>query len=238
MHYLRQRWQAAKTKLDWEVVALSALSIALGLRISEAAAAAPGEAELRFRGTKGRSGLHRPKMGPWARKWGDFLARFRAISGHHPHRPAFFTSKAHLAAAFLELVHSPGCTCKTIRWHSWRRFGTAQLQALGLPLHLVQIWGGWKSPAVARMYTTPGAVPQVTGRTGCEELGGPVKRAQLQNLPSWGPTSGRNCYVTHVFLGSPEEGTKSEVVTSPCLLGCPKKGGIVTQPLRSRGSPQ
>ena len=85
-------------------------------------------------------------MGPWARKWGDFLARLRALSGHHPHRPAFFTSKAHLAAAFLELVQKPGCTCKTIRWNSWRRFGAAPLQALRLPLHLVQIWGGgWKS---------------------------------------------------------------------------------------------
>ena len=125
IHCLRQLCQAAKTKLDWEVVALSALSIAFGLRISEVATAAPDEAELRFRGTKGRAGLHRPKMGPWARKWGDFLARLRALSGHHPHRPAFFTSKAHLAAAFLELVQSPGCTCKTIRWHSWRRFGAA-----------------------------------------------------------------------------------------------------------------
>ena len=142
MHCLRQLCQAAKTKLDWEVVALSALSIAFGLRISEAATAAPDEAELRFKGTKGKSGLHRPKMGPWASKWGDFLARLRALSGHHPHRPAFFTSKAHLAAAFLELVQSPGCKCKTIRWHSWRKFRAAQLQALGLPLHLVQIWGG------------------------------------------------------------------------------------------------
>ena len=74
MHCLRQLCQAAKSKLDWEVVAPSALSIAFKLRISEAATAAPDEAELRFRGTKGRAGLHRPKMGPWARKWGDFLA--------------------------------------------------------------------------------------------------------------------------------------------------------------------
>ena len=46
MHCLRQLCQAAKTNLDWEVVALSALSIAFGLRISEAATAAPDEAEL------------------------------------------------------------------------------------------------------------------------------------------------------------------------------------------------
>ena len=141
MHCLRRLCQAATTKLDWEVVALSALSIAFGLCISEATRAAPDKAELRFRGTNGRAGLHRPKMGPWARKWGDFLARLRALSEHHPHRPAFFTSKAHLAAAFLELVQSPGYTCKTICWHSWRRFRAAQLRALGLPLHLVQIWG-------------------------------------------------------------------------------------------------
>ena len=89
-------------------------SIAFGLRISVAATAAPDEAQLRFRGTKGRAGLHRPIMGPWAPKWGDFLARLRALSGHHPHRPVFFTSKAHLAAAFLELVQLPRCPCKTI----------------------------------------------------------------------------------------------------------------------------
>ena len=124
------------------MVALSTLSIAFGLRISEAATAAPDEAELHFRGTKGRAGLHRPKVGPWARKWGDFLARLRALSRHHPHRPAFFTSQSHLAAAFLELVQSLGCTCKTIRWQNWRRFTAAKLQARGLPLHLVQIWGG------------------------------------------------------------------------------------------------
>ena len=104
MHCHRQLCQAAKTKLDLEVVTLLPLSVAFGLRISEAATAAPDEAELRFRGTDGRAGLHRPKMGSWAQKWGDFLARLRALSGHHPHRPALFTSKAHLAAAFLALL--------------------------------------------------------------------------------------------------------------------------------------
>ena len=61
MHCLRRLFQAAKTKLDWEVVAMSAVSIAFGTRISEAATAAPDKAELPHRGTKGRAGLHRPK---------------------------------------------------------------------------------------------------------------------------------------------------------------------------------
>ena len=98
--------------------------------------------------------MHHPSMGPWARKWGDFLARLRALSGHHPHRPAFFTYKAHFAATFANLLQSPHCTHRTIRWHRWRRFAEAQLHTLGLPLHVVQLWGGWKLPAVARMYAT------------------------------------------------------------------------------------
>ena len=107
------------------MVSLVALSIAFGLKISEVFTAAPVEGVLRFRGTKGGSGMQRPQMGPWVRKWGDFLARLRALSGHHPHRAAFVTSKAHLAAAFGSLLQADGCCCRTIRWHSWCRFGAA-----------------------------------------------------------------------------------------------------------------
>ena len=35
-------------------------------------------------------------MGPRAKKWGDFLARLHVLSGYHPHKPAFITSKANL----------------------------------------------------------------------------------------------------------------------------------------------
>ena len=33
------------------------------------------------------------------------------------------------------------------------------------------------------------------------------------SLPSRGPTSGRECYVTPAFSGSPTKGTKSELAT-------------------------
>ena len=155
IHRLRQLCTLVKTRQDWEVLALAALSYARGLRASEAITAALDEETLHFRGAKGRRGMQHETMGPWARKWGDFLARLQALSGHHLHRLAFITSKAHLKGLFSILLQAEGCCCQTIRWHSWRRFGVAQFQCLGVPLHLIQIWGGWRSPAVARMYATP-----------------------------------------------------------------------------------
>jgi|Transcript_15719 hypothetical protein len=154
MDCIRQLCIAARSDEQWEIVALAALSVAFGLRGSEAFTAAPDVETLHFKGTKGRGGMRHESLGPWARKWADFLARLRALRGQHPHRPAFVTSKAHLEMSFALLLQTDGCRCHTIRWHSWRRFGAAQLHCLKLSLHLIQIWGGWKSLAVARMYAT------------------------------------------------------------------------------------
>ena len=94
MQCIGQLCRSARSPKDWEVMALSTLSIAFGLKISEAVSAAPDGQVLHFTGTKGRRGQHHPEMGLWARRWGDFLARLRALAGHHPHRPAFFTAAA------------------------------------------------------------------------------------------------------------------------------------------------
>ena len=88
-------------------------------------------------------------------------------------------------------------------------------------------------------------------------LGGPQQTGQNQNwlphpcllgprktLHSWGPTNGRNCYVTPAFSGVPNKGDKirsgshkpafsgahkwAELLCKPCILGVP---------LHSRGSP-
>ena len=58
--------------------------------------------------------------------------------------------------------------------------------------------------------------------------------------PSPGPKSGQNCYVTPTFSGVPNA-KHGEKIRTGCLIpafsGVPKKGGIATQPLHSRGSP-
>ena len=155
MQCVRQLCRSARSPQDLEVVALSALSITFGLKILEAVSAAPDGQVHHFTSTKGRRGEHHLEMGLWARRWGDFLARLRVLAGHHPHRPTFFAGKLQLQANFAALLQAKECCCRTIRWHSWRQFGAAQLQSLGLPLHLIQIWGGWNCPAIARIYATP-----------------------------------------------------------------------------------
>ena len=40
-----------------------------------------------------------------------------------------------------------------LRWHSFRRFGAAQLHHLGLTLLAICLYGGWKSQKIARLYT-------------------------------------------------------------------------------------
>ena len=144
--------RSARSPKDWEVVALSALSIAFGLGISEVVSAAPDGQLLHFTRTMGRRGHHHPEMGLWERCLGDFLARLRALAGHHPHRPAFFAGKLQLQADFAALLQAEECHGRTIRWHGWRPFGAAQLQSLDLSLHPFQLWGGWNSPAIARLY--------------------------------------------------------------------------------------
>ena len=115
---LRQLCTLAKTHQDWEVLALAAVSCAFGLRASEAITVALDEETLHFRGAKSRHGMQHEKMGPWAWKWGYFLARLRALNGHHPHHPAFITSKAHLEGLFSILLQAEGCRYRTIWWHN------------------------------------------------------------------------------------------------------------------------
>ena len=53
-----------------------------------------------------------------------------------------------------------------------------------------------------------------------------------------GPKRGRKCYVTPAFSGIPnaKRGDKIRSGSHPCILWNPKKGGIATQSLHSRGS--
>ena len=57
-------------------------------------------------------------------------------------------------------------------------------------------------------------------------------------VPSWGPTSGQNCYITPMFSRAVKRGEKiKKWLNHPCLLRGPQLGGIATSPLCSRGSP-
>ena len=77
-------------------------------------------------------------------------------------------------------------------------------------------------------------------------------RSGYLTLPSRGPTSGWNCYVTPAFSGVPKQGDKirsgyltpafsgahkwAELLCKPCILGGPSKNSkVATSPLPSRG---
>ena len=96
----------ARTNDEWEMMALAALSGTFHLRASEAFTAAPDGTTLHLKGTKGRAGMQQESLGPWARKWADFLAWLWVPRGQHPHGPAFVTSKAHLEMSFSLLLQS------------------------------------------------------------------------------------------------------------------------------------
>ena len=111
------------------------------------------EAEgVRFFGTKSRRGVQRQEVGPWVREWLQFLAKLRALKGFHPDRGAWHESREALGKTLVRLLER-GEGKKTVRWHSFRRMGAAQLRKMGAPLTTIMLWGGWKSAKVAQMYT-------------------------------------------------------------------------------------
>ena len=79
------------------------------------------------------------------RKWLQFLQRWRAVHGHNPDFPASFTGPTRLHGGLLKLIEKCDGQCRGLRWHSFRRFGAAQLQHLGLPLSGICLYGGWNS---------------------------------------------------------------------------------------------
>ena len=90
-------------------------------------------------------------MGPWGREWLQFLIKLRALNGFHPDRGAWHGSGEALGKTLVRLLEKGGGK-KTIRWHAFRRLGAAQLKHMGAPMPTIMLWGGWKTPGVARMY--------------------------------------------------------------------------------------
>ena len=144
---------AASSFAEWEAVALACVSVGHCLRGSEAGGGVGQEDEgVRFFGTKSRRGVQRQEVGPWVREWLQFLAKLRALKGFHPDRGAWHGSREALGKTLVSLLER-GEGKKTVRWHSFRRMGAAQLRKMGAPLTTIMLWGGWKSAKVAQMYT-------------------------------------------------------------------------------------
>ena len=144
---------AASSFAEWEAVALACVSVGHCLRGSEAGGGVGQEDEgVRFFGTKSRRGAQRQEVGPWVREWLQFLAKLRALKGFHPDRGAWHESREALGKALVSLLER-GEGKKTVRWHSFRRMGAAQLRKMGAPLTTIMLWGWWKSAKVAQMYT-------------------------------------------------------------------------------------
>ena len=50
------------------------------------------------------------------------------------HGPGHILMKQDLNQELVAMLQKEGCTCRTIRWYSWRRMAAVQLNLLGLPL--------------------------------------------------------------------------------------------------------
>ena len=75
MEALRYMAGVARTRAEWEILALAAWSCAHCLPASEAVTAHVEGSELVFQGTKSRSGEQRQENGQWTAKWAAFLLR-------------------------------------------------------------------------------------------------------------------------------------------------------------------
>ena len=144
---------SARSFADWEAVALACISVAHCMRRSEAGGTV-GQSDngIRFFGSKSRRGEQNQDVGPWCKEWLAFLGKLRALRGFHPHKGAWHGSGDALGKSLVELLERGG-RGRGLRWHSFRRLGAAQLRKSGAPMQTVLLWGGWKSPGVAKLYT-------------------------------------------------------------------------------------
>ena len=143
----------ARSFADWEAVALACISVAHCMRRSEAGGTVGQSGDgVRFFGSKSRRGEQNQDVGPWCKEWLAFLGKLRALRGFHPHKGAWHGSGDALGKSLVGLLERGG-RGRGLRWHSFRRLGAAQLRKSGAPMQTMLLWGGWKSPGVAKLYT-------------------------------------------------------------------------------------
>ena len=103
-----------------------------------------------------------------------------AKHGFHPNKPTWIAGKTCLHSLIKEMAMRAGSNNNFVRWHSWRRFGAAQLKRLGARQYVLLEWGGWHNTSILRLYTD---VPP----TRKFEKGGPLPTPCLSasDLPQW-----------------------------------------------------
>ena len=143
----------ARSFADWEAVALACIFVAHCMRRSEAGGTV-GQSDdgVRFFGSKSRRGEQNQDVGPWGKESLAFLGKMRALRGFHPHKGAWHGLGDALGTSLVGLLER-GSRGRGLRWHSFRRLRAAQLRKSGAPMQTVLLWGGWKSPGVAKLYT-------------------------------------------------------------------------------------
>ena len=152
---------------------------------------------IRFFGSKSRRGEQNQDVGPWCKEWLAFLGKLRALRGFHPHKGAWHGLGDALGKSLVELLERGG-RGRGLRWHSFRRLGAAQLRKSGAPMQTVLLWGGWKSPGVAKLYTD--APPMVEIRTHGRNTVAGVGGSGRENAPVHGLQGIDTCVL--VVLGA------------------------------------
>ena len=147
-----------RATLSWaeaETLALAVLTSTNVLCISEAITIRRKDKRvMEFYGVKNRVGWHQQPVGWWAAQWLEFIHMGQQRQTGRTEYSGNFGSVEELEASFKLLV-APTAWPK-LRWHSLRRLGAAQLWANGCRGSTLQLAGGWKTPAVALHYATPG----------------------------------------------------------------------------------
>ena len=129
------------------------------------------------------------------REWLQFLAKLRALKGFHPDRGAWHESREALGKTLVSLPER-GEGKKTVRWHSFRRMGAAQLRKMGAPLTTIMLWGGvevsesrtdvYRAPPPPRWkFTRSGKIPWPMWGGGAEPGYCTKQGSTLSFWPSW-----------------------------------------------------
>ena len=120
---------AQRATLSWaegEAMAMAVLASTNLLRVSEAITVRRKEqGVLEFFGVKNRMGWHVQPVGPWTRRWLEFLHRGRQRHTGRMEHSGNFGSVRELEEQFRNLVAH--ASWSELRWHSLQRIGTAQL---------------------------------------------------------------------------------------------------------------
>ena len=145
--------RSARTTLDFICLGIAILSLALGLRIGEAACLSasdcwippdPASGHIRIRPEKATpgSGYAFRTPPPYVLAWAAFLCR---AAGDLP-----FADRRSLSTTLTRL--QAGTAADGMSFHSLRRGAARYLSSIGHPIQAIEHWCRWKSHDMARFY--------------------------------------------------------------------------------------